>query len=273
MSALRSASLSEPGLDHPLLNGLSRQRLEALIGPVHPRLVPAGRVLQGPAGGATEMHLLFSGLLRTYELTPDGREALVELIGPGGADGFVATAVRRARFIQTLEDSVILSLTEEHIDALVTEPVVASRLTRLLLDILRYREEQLRLSAVREPVRRVALMLLMLSDRFGRRVQSEILIECRLTHQALADMVGFRRETVTHALTRLTRFGAVRALSGRLVVDRQSLRRLASRPAPLEPGAADSTDQARAHIYKVSPNSAAASADHHVGNEAGDQSQ
>jgi hypothetical protein len=57
-----------------------------------------------------------------------------------------------------------------------------------------------------------------------------VLIDCRLTHQALADMAGFRRETVTHALHWLGGIGAVRVASGRFVVKLPALRRIGRTP-------------------------------------------
>lgn len=230
MSALPSFQQEQSYIDHPLLTGLSRERLEALVGPLRPREVAAGRLLSRPGRRGPAVHLVLAGLLRAYELTADGRESLVELIGPGGLDGFVDASGRQARCIQTLEDSVILSLTEEHLDGLSTDPLVAARLTHLLLGMLKYREDQLRLTAVREPARRLALLLLMLCDRFGRPVQGEILIDCRLTHQALADMVGFRRETVTHALHLLGRSNALHSASGRLLVRPSVLGRIGHSP-------------------------------------------
>jgi CRP-like cAMP-binding protein len=230
MSALPVSHPPESFIEHPLLSGLSRARVEGLIGRVQPRLVPAGKLLHPPRSRGIEVHLVLAGLLRTYELTPDGREALVELVGPGGIGGFVETPGRQARLIETLEDSLILSLSQSQLEALNQDRVVAVRLTQLLLGMLKHREDQLRLTSVREPGRRLALLLLMLADRLGRPLGSEVLIDCRLTHQALADMAGFRRETVTHALHWLGGIGAVRVASGRFVVKLPALRRIGRTP-------------------------------------------
>ena len=230
--ALRPLLQLDLVMDHPLLRGFSRPALESLVGPLRPNVLRARHLLPRPAGRGTEVHLILEGLLRGFELTFDGREAMVELIGPGGFDGFVAAAGRQARIIEALEDSLILSFHEAQIAALVTEPLIAARLTQLLLAMLRYREDQLRLTAVREPARRLALLLLMLSERFGRELGAETMIDCRLTHQMLADMVGFRRETVTHALHQLTRRGAVRTVAGRYLVNRRRLGQLGWPPGP-----------------------------------------
>ena len=226
MSALHAVPATDQPIDHPLLRGLSRGRLESLIGPVRPRLVRAGRVLHRPGVRGTEIHLVITGVVRAFELNIDGREALVELIGAGGLDGVVGAPGRRDRVLQALEDSVVLSLIEEQVEGLMSDAGVAAALTRLLLRRIKFREDQLRLTAVREPPRRLAMLLLMLADRFGRELEGDVLIDTRLTHQMLADLVGFRRETVTHALHLLSRRSAIRMRSGRLLANRRALRQL-----------------------------------------------
>jgi CRP-like cAMP-binding protein len=232
MSGVHAAlSGEEPFLDHPLLSGMTRERLQALVGSPRPVSIGPGQLVQGSGPNSEDIHFVLAGLLRAFELTPDGGEALVELVGPGDLEGFAGFASRSARFLETLEDSVILSISEEQLTRLAEDAGFATRLTQYLLTIIKYREDQLRLTSIREPARRLAMLLTMLADRFGRPVQGRILIDFRLTHQTLADMLGFRRETVTHALHQLATTGGLRLDSGRIVLDRQLLARLVLRSA------------------------------------------
>jgi CRP/FNR family transcriptional regulator len=235
MSVIRAVvSDEEPFHQHPLLNGISRERVEAVVGTLRPLTIAAGQLVPGSGPNGQDVHLILAGLLRAFELTADGREALVDLIGPGDLEGFAGFASRSARFLQTLEDSVILSINQEQLTRLAEDAAFATRLTEYLLTVIRYREDQLRLTSIREPARRLALMLTMLADRFGRPIQGSVSIDFRLTHQTIADMLGFRRETVTHALHQLAATGGLRLEPGRMVVDRQMLARLALRSARVD---------------------------------------
>jgi CRP-like cAMP-binding protein len=210
--------------NHPLLNGLPVNRLYALLGPIKPRTVSAGRPLHSPNTETGHLYLVLSGVLRAYEITSDGREILMEIIGPGGFDGILPARGLRGHFTEALSDARVLSLSRGQVDALLTDPPTAKRLIELIVGRLKDREDQLRMLAIREPEQRLAALLLYLGQKLGKREGTEITIAHRLTHQALAHMLGIRRETVTHAFHRLTAAGAARSADGRIVLHVSNLR-------------------------------------------------
>lgn len=61
---------------------------------------------------------------------------------------------------------------------------------------------------------RLRMLFWHLADRWGRVRSDGVLLELRLTHTVLADLVAARRPTVTSALKELSRQGLVRAESG-----------------------------------------------------------
>jgi CRP-like cAMP-binding protein len=70
--------------------------------------------------------------------------------------------------------------------------------------------------------RRVDMMLLKLLNwlgkRFGRQVEQGQLIDLRLTHQDLAEMLGSTRVTITRTLNQLEQQGLIRRLSLQRIV-------------------------------------------------------
>ena len=75
-------------LQHPLFRGAR----EALIGPllvsIDVRPIPKGSLLNTPGSGPALMHLLVEGQLRSFQLAPDGRSLLLELIEAGALMAF-----------------------------------------------------------------------------------------------------------------------------------------------------------------------------------------
>ena len=75
---------------------------------------------------------------------------------------------------------------------------------------------------LRDPTQRLAAQLLALAEAVGRRQGNSVLAP-RLSHEALADMLGLRRETVTLHLARLRRMGILRVEGDRFRLQTDAL--------------------------------------------------
>jgi len=213
-------------LQHPLFRGAREARIGPLLESIAVRPIPKGSLLNTPGSGPGLMHLLLDGQLQSFQLAPDGRALLLELIEPGGFDGLLSIAGRRGHFTETVEDSLVAALPWAVLEHLLeTEPCIATNLIRLVATRLENREEHLESMALHDPSRRLARQLLALGETLGRREGKWVALRPRLTHQMLADMLGIRRETVTVHLHRLVDLGAVQVRSGHLILDRSALQR------------------------------------------------
>src|SRR2546427_395254 len=70
---------------------------------------------------------------------------------------------------------------------------------------------------------RIAKLILRLGARYGRRERGVIHLDIPLTHQEIADMVGTTRQTVTSALSRLKRQGALSIDTHRIQIESEEL--------------------------------------------------
>jgi len=111
---------------------------------------------------------------------------------------------------------------------------------RVLAGLLLYAEArshrlatQLMICQLQRVEDRVLAMLWLLADRFGRVTREGTLVGPRLTHQALGELVGARRPTVTLALKQLSDRGALRRRKDGWLL----LERLAAQAGPASPGA------------------------------------
>jgi DNA-binding transcriptional ArsR family regulator len=83
---------------------------------------------------------------------------------------------------------------------------------------------------------RVLALLWHLAERFGRVAPDGIVLETRLTHRLIGELVGAQRPTVSLALANLLDDGLVtRREDGALALDRRSRAALASNGAPAPP--------------------------------------
>jgi CRP/FNR family transcriptional regulator, cyclic AMP receptor protein len=219
-------------LGHPLLDRVREEHVAPVLRETAPRQVPAGTVLNTP-GTLGSLHLVLRGRLQAYRLTPNGHQLLLEIVEVGGVDGVLPVAGQPGHFTQALIDSVVLSLSRERLQRLIdVEPCVGQSLLRLAAARLEAREEQMESMAGRG-VPALARLLLALGRTVGHKNGSGVVLEPRLTHQMLADMLGVRRETVSMQFPELTRRGGVQTRGGHFILNCRTLQYLADPEAEL----------------------------------------
>lgn len=217
-------------LGHPVLRQAREERVAPVLRESAPRQIPAGKLLNTP-GTRGSLHLVLEGRLQAYRLTPSGHQLLLEIVEAGGVDGILPVAGQPGHFTQAVTDSVVLSLSRDQCQRLVeAEPLVGQNLLVLAAARIEAREEQMESMASRG-VPALAQLLLALGRTVGHSNGSGVVLEPRLTHQMLADMLGVRRETVSSQLPELTRKGGVHVRGGHFVLDRHALECLAD-PEP-----------------------------------------
>ncbi len=166
------------------------------------------------------LYLIDSGSVKLGRRSPDGRENLLSVLGPGemfgelslfdpGPRTATATAVNDALLLELSHDKLIMYL-ERY-------PAVAKHLLEALARRLRRTNETLSDLVFADVPGRMAKALLDLSTRFGQPTEDGIRVAHGLTQEELAQLVGASRETVNKALADFTARGWVRR-EGRTVV-------------------------------------------------------
>jgi len=226
----RDVSGKDLVLAHPLFDRVSRDAVLPLLGRALVRKIPRGRVLHSPGEQSQPMYLLLSGRLRAYQLAPDGRRLVLEIIMPGGFDGVLPMLGKRGHFNEATADSVVACLEWKLLEELfVAEPHLLRNLVDMVATRLEGREGHLESMAMRDPTRRLARQLAALAGSVGEQAgEHRIALPRTITHQLLADMIGIRRETVTLHLRDLIELGAVDARSRPLSVDPSKLEAIAA---------------------------------------------
>ncbi|MBO0685957.1 MAG: Crp/Fnr family transcriptional regulator, partial [Candidatus Dormibacteraeota bacterium] len=207
---------------HPVFEGTELDRLRPLLADVTSRVFAAGETVSRPETSVPVAHLLLEGRLCLFQLTREGRRVILDYIEPGGVDGMRLAGPRHGHFAVALERSRLAALSPALIANLIhLDPQFAINLLREAGDRLRRREEHLERLVLRDPAQRLAGQLLALSEDIAPR-EGRWFIP-RVSHEALGDMLGLARETVTLHLGRLRRLGVVLVEADRFVLDRAAL--------------------------------------------------
>lgn len=167
------------------------------------------------------LFIVSSGRVRVFKLSPEGREQVLLIAGPGEAFNEVPVfdGGPNPASAESLEASLLYFLSKDHLLQIVERyPAVAKAIMRIFASHLRHLTALVEDLSFRNVTSRVAKILLRQLE------QREVQGGPRLTQQQIAAMAGTAREVVGRALRALEQRGAVRMERGRIViVDRDAL--------------------------------------------------
>lgn len=187
--------------------------LERVAATTQTRTYRAGEIIYRMDDPADALFLVRSGMVKISKLFPNGKEAILSVVGPQGSFGelLLRPEERRPTQAEALETTRLIALPQAELQTLVeTRPELALRLVGLLA--ARLFETQQWSAAVNaySASERVASLLARLGREFGvPHAEGGTELRLRLNQEDLARMIGATRETVSHSLHRLRREGAV----------------------------------------------------------------
>ena len=154
------------------------------------------------------LYILKSGRVKISKITEDGREKTLAIMQPGDFFGEMAIfdSLPRSATAEVIDDQAsTYTVSKRDFERIILEnPQIALKIMRDLTRRIRQVNQQVEDLAFKDVHERVASTLCNLSKVEGRALGgNRILINLKMTHQDLANMVGSSRETVTRALNRL----------------------------------------------------------------------
>ena len=185
------------------------------------RILAPGEILLEPGDDVTITHLPCNGTMVSLRVTSsDGKEVEAATIGREGAVGGIVSAGKKpayARAIVQIGGLAYCIPTSKIEDAKCRSPAIHDLFCRYADALLAQVMQSVVCSALHLVEQRCARWLLATYDRVG---QSTI----PLTQEALADMLGVRRTTISAVAKSLQERGAIRYVRGRIdIVSRKRL--------------------------------------------------
>ena len=205
----------------PLFEGMSPEEQEELRAMMTQTTLRRGETLFNEGDSGDRLYVLLSGKIKLGHASPDGRENLLAVLGPGEIVGELTLfdPGPRSTTATAVAPTDLLSL--EH-------TTLAKDMLRALAQRLRRTNTALADLVFSDVPGRVAKALLDLADRFGSTTEDGVHVPHDLTQEELAQLVGASRETVNKSLAEFVSRGWIR-LEGRAVtlLDIDRLRRRA----------------------------------------------
>jgi len=206
----------------PLFASMTVESRASFAEQLHRRPVRRGEKLfvEGEPGDA--VYLLLKGKVKIFRTSPDGRENLLIVMGPGEVFGELSLfdPGPRTATASAVVSSEVASLDHAELTRLLEHrPETAALLLRVLARRLRRTNDAISDLVFTDVPGRVAKALLDLADQFGiRDGGQQIRVEHGLTQEELAQLVGASRETVNKALADFASRGWLRLESRTVVV-------------------------------------------------------
>ena len=188
--------------DIPLFEGLSDHELEELSNAAIKRKFPPNTILCSEGDKTDSLHIICSGKVKVSITDNDGREIILALLGPGEYFGEMSLIDNepRSATVTTKELCETLSISREHFMKIFSSNPIAFNLLKGLLQRLRDANKKIESLALLDVYGRVAKLL----NQFAKPQGDKLVIENKLTHQEIANMIGSSREMVTIILKELS---------------------------------------------------------------------
>lgn len=179
------------------------------------RTYPANSILINEGDLTDSLYVILEGEVKVYACDESGKEVILNLMGPGEYFGELSLVddLPRSASVMTLAPTRVMIISKASFKQCLAENAeLAYNLIRSLTRQVRSLTDNVKSLALMDVYGRVAHVLLdMAVDRDGVKV-----IEQKLTHQDIANMVGASREMVSRILKDLAR-------GGYISVDRKSI--------------------------------------------------
>lgn len=199
----------------PIFAGLPEPALQRVAERCVTRRAPSGTVLFAAGEPSRGLYVVEAGRVRVYRVSPDGREQVLHIEGPGRPvaelplfDGgpYPASAV-------TIEDSTLLFLPRADFEHLYrTTPDIAHAIIRGLGRRLRHLVQLTETLAFRDVAARLAMLLAGYAERAGVPTAEGVELTLGRTQEELALEIGAARESVSRAFKQLQRKGLIEAV-------------------------------------------------------------
>ena len=187
----------------PLFAALDDEAAATLMQSMSQTHMERGDILFHEGDQGDRLYVIREGKIKLGRRSPDGRENLVAILGPGEMFGELSLfdPGPRTMTATAVAETQLLGLGNEDLAGLLAgRPAVSKVLLAALAQRLRRTNENLADLVFTDVPGRVAKALLDLSARFGRPVEEGVLVAHDLTQEELAQLEGASRETVNKAL-------------------------------------------------------------------------
>ena len=221
-----------------LFEGISDSDRNALLGIAMERHLAKKAALFGEGDRAEGFYLILTGSVKVFKISPDGKEHILHIFGPGEPVGEVPVFSGKEfpAFAETLKKSDLLYFPRSRfLDLASRHPQILLNMLATLSMRLRKFTQKIEQLSLKEVASRLSEALLEMAGEASGEGEEHV---ARLpdTKAQLASQLGTTPETLSRTFQKMTRLGLIRVESRRVeLLDRQGLQGLALGNDPMDP--------------------------------------
>ena len=166
-------------------------------------------------------HFIRSGKVKVIKLAADGREHILNILGPGEvfAEVLLFNDAPYPATVVAVEDSLVGVIRNRELEALlVQQPRLAVHIIRVMSKKLLYIQSKVKTFALADSQAKIAQTLEYLLERYGRQTGRGVEVALEINRQDIANMAGTTRETVSRVFRTLKDDGVLEDDERRIVV-------------------------------------------------------
>lgn len=182
----------------------------------------------GEGDPSDRLYILSEGNVKILKHTVMGKDVILEVMSPGDIFGGVAVLDNKPypATAQAMKPTQVIKIGRKNLLKIMeTHPELKLEIVKYFSDKLRDSHEMLKNIATERVERRIAVLLLKLSEKAGADDRGYRKIDFPLTRQEISEMVGTTVETCIRTMSRFQKNGMVRSADGRLAVRSDSLQK------------------------------------------------
>jgi CRP/FNR family cyclic AMP-dependent transcriptional regulator len=202
----------------PLFSNLRKQELATIDRHTVAKTFPAHTIVLREREKSDSLYIILYGKVKVYVSDDEGDDVILTILGRGDFFGEMALLdeVPRSASVMAMEPTRVSIMTKAAFKSCLAEhPDIAYNLIRALTQRVRALTENVRNLALLDVYGRVARTLLHLATPAG----DKLVVEQKLTHQEIANMVGASREMVSRILKELANKGYIKVERKRITIN------------------------------------------------------
>ena len=173
-------------------------------------------------------YLVAEGNVKIVKHTVMGKDIILEIMPAGDIFGGVAVLDKKPypASAQAMENAHVIYMNRVDLIKVMEEyPVLKLEIVKYFSDKLRDAHEMLKNIATERVERRIASLLLKLSEKVGIDAHGLRKIDFSLTRQEISEMVGTTVETCIRTMSKFQKQGMIRSSESRIMIDVTALRK------------------------------------------------
>ncbi|MBI5043048.1 MAG: Crp/Fnr family transcriptional regulator [Nitrospirae bacterium] len=206
----------------PLFSSLTDDDIDKTVECLKEEVFDKGEYIFMEGDPSEWLCIVKSGEVRIMKHSASGKDVILDLFSPGEIFGGVAVFDKKPypASAQAMEpQTIVLKIPRKWLFTLIDKyPAMVSEAVIYLGRKLRDAHTMMKNLAVERVERRIAAILLKLTEKAGEKDEKGIRLNMHLTRQDIAEMAGTTVETAIRVMSRFKKEGVVKSYEGKIVI-------------------------------------------------------